>query len=186
MKDDPIVESLLRTLDLVKAEGLPYMVMGGIAVRTWGLPRSTVDVDLTLAMPVERVAAFCRSAEAAGFSVPEPHMKGFADSLKGMLKFSILDTFRPRHIEVDLFLVSTPYQKEAFSRRREVDFETRALWMISPEDLILHKLLAGRPKDFSDIDDILLVQGSVDRAYLERWAGSLGVQELLDERIPKG
>lgn len=179
-----VVEVLFKSLDLVEALQIPYYVMGGIAARTWGLPRSTFDVDLALSMDTEGVVSFCQGAERAGFSVPEIHLKGFTDTLRGMSKFSVQEAGFPRPVEVDLFLVSTPYLREAFRRRREVEFEGRRMWMISPEDLVLHKLLAGRTKDFSDIDDILLIQGSLDRAYLEKWAGALGVARLLAERVP--
>ncbi len=183
MTGNAIVEVLFKVLDLVEAQGMPYYVMGGIAARTWGLPRSTFDVDLSLSLPPEEVAGFCAKASQAGFVVPEIHLKGFADTLKGMRKFSFQDAAFPKPVEVDVFLVTTPYQLEALRRRREVAYEGRNVRMISPEDLILHKLLAGRPKDLSDIDDILLIQGEVDRSYLRTWAKVLGVEALLDERV---
>ena len=183
MTGNAIVEVLFKTLDFLEAEGIQYHVMGGIAARTWGLPRSTFDVDLSLSLPPDHVPAFCASAARAGFSVPEIHRKGFTDTLKGMRKLSFLDTAFSKPVEVDVFLVTTPYQHEAFRRRRKIEFEGREVWMISPEDLILHKLLAGRFKDLSDIDDILLIQGEPDRAYLRTWAKTLGVEALLDERV---
>ena len=184
MSGNSIVDVLFKVLDLVEAERIPYYVMGGIAARTWGLPRSTFDVDLALVLEQDAVSGFCAGAERAGFSVPEIHLKGFTDTLQGMSKFSFQDVAFPKPVTVDVFLVSTPYLRAVFRRRREVEFEGRSIWMLSPEDLVLHKLMAGRTRDFSDIDDILLIQGSMDRAYLEKWAGPLGVSRLLAERIP--
>lgn len=186
MTADPVVQTMFAVLALFEKKRVAYMLMGGLASRTWGLPRATFDVDFTLAMGPDQVAPFCSGLEKAGFSVPEIHLKGFADTLQGMLKFSFQDVRFPRPVPVDIFLVTTPYQREAFSRRRQMAFDGRMLWMISPEDLILHKLIAGRHKDLSDIDDVLLVQGQVDRAYLRKWADALGVTGLLLERLPGG
>ncbi len=66
--------------------------------------------------------------------------------------------FEERHVwDVDLFLVTTPYQRAAFARRRQVLFLGADRWMITPEDLILHKLLANRRKDLLDVEEILKI-----------------------------
>ena len=108
-----ILEVLFRALKLMETEGVPAMVMGGLAVRTLGLPRSTYDVDLTLSLDPGRVGELCRAAEAAGFSVPEVHLKGFADTLKGMRKFTFQTYGEGRPYAVDCFLVTTEYQRAA-------------------------------------------------------------------------
>ena len=41
----------------------------------------------------------------------------------------------------------------------------------SPEDIITHKLVAGRPVDIADAKSILRVQKSVDREYMRKWLG---------------
>ena len=53
--------------------------------------------------------------------------------------------------------------------------------LVSPEDLVLLKLLAGRPKDFVDVGDILFIQGQLDQEYLHRWATQLGISSALEE-----
>ena len=186
MTDKPLETVLFRLVDIVDGMGIHYMLMGGMATRIWGLPRSTFDVDVTLSLASDALSGFCSRLEQAGFVVPEPHRKGFADTLKGMGKFSFQDYAFSPPILVDCFLPTTAYQREAISRRREVELEGRNVWVISPEDLILHKLVAGRPRDLDDIDDILLVQDrTMDLAYLRKWAAALGVTSLLNERMPK-
>ena len=54
---------------------------------------------------------------------------------------------------------------------------------MSAEDLLLHKLLADRPRDRSDVADLLLVCGQLDHAYLRSWAGRLGIQARLDKTL---
>lgn len=55
--------------------------------------------------------------------------------------------------------------------------------MITPEDLILFKLIAARPRDTIDIDDVLFMQDTLDEASMRRWAEPLGVAEKL-ENVP--
>lgn len=53
-------------------------------------------------------------------------------------------------------------------------------WTITPEDLILHKLLADRRKDLLDVEEILKIQRGVDLVHLRDWAGRLGIRERVD------
>ena len=86
-------------------------------------------------------------------------------------------------IDIDLFLVTTDYQREAFSRRRLVAIDDGKVWCMAPEDLILHKLIAGRDRDKADISDLLMFARPLDLGYLRRWAPVLGVQDLLESKI---
>ena len=66
----------------------------------------------------------------------------------------------------------------------DVDFTLavpRERLLVTAEDLILFKLVASRPRDLLDIQDILFTQGQLDETYLRRWAGPLGVEAKLDD-----
>jgi len=54
------------------------------------------------------------------------------------------------------------------------------VWICAPEDLIIQKAIAGRAKDWQDIEGILIEQrGRLDLAYLEDWLTQFA--ELLDQ-----
>lgn len=179
MTELPIEAVFRRFLEHLEARRMPYMIMGGFAVRAIGIPRPTYDADLTVDAPLDDLQDLLHALEEDGFTVPEPHLKGFLDSLAGMNKVKV-QRFEGSHIwDVDLFLVTTEYQRAAFSRRTRVRFLGSDRWMIAPEDLVLHKLLAGRRKDLVDIEDVLRLRTALDRAYLERWAERLGLAERL-------
>jgi hypothetical protein len=107
----------------------------------------------------------------------------FLDRLAGMQKFSVTRYAGGRELKVDLFLVTTDYQREAFLRRVRKSVNGTQAWVISPEDLILHKLIAGRERDLADVSDILVLMPDVDRAYLRRWADALGVAASLEPKL---
>jgi hypothetical protein len=59
--------------------------------------------------------------------------------------------------------------------------EGQQVSFVTAEDLILFKLIASRPRDLIDVEEILFTQGDLDEAYMRRWARELGVAEKLEE-----
>lgn len=77
--------------------------------------------------------------------------------------------------EVDLFLAETVFLRQMLVRSRSSDVEGWPLTVVSPEGLILLKLIADRPRDRIDVADILFTQSPVDEAYLRDWGERLGI-----------
>ncbi len=86
-------------------------------------------------------------------------------------------------LDIDLFPAETPDQKELLARRRQAQANGFQAWFVSPEDLILLKLVASRPRDLSDVADILFIQGKLDEGYLRRWAKELNVETRLEAAL---
>ena len=155
------------------------MLLGGLAVRLHAIPRPTYDIDLLVAVGAEDVGRLAAAAVAAGFVVPEEHVRGFVDRLAGLSKFSLAVPVGQRLVSADLFVLGSEYQRAAFARRVSVPGDGGAEWAVSVEDLLLHKLLAFRPRDQADIADLLLVAGPLDQVHLQLWAERLGVRDRL-------
>lgn len=184
MTDDlPVVRALRSLLAFLARERIDYMLMGGMAVRTLAIPRPTFDVDLQVVTGEAGAKAFAQRAAQEGYSVDEPHLRGFVDRLQGLSKIAMSVPTGDRWVPVDVFLSGSEYQRAAFARRRRHDTDLGPLWLISVEDLLLHKLIADRPRDRADVADLLLVAGSLDETYLRRWAERLGVLERLEKAL---
>lgn len=167
---------------------LPHAIMGGLAVRAYGVPRPTYDVDVTLAIPQDRLPALYDAIEAVGYTVPEAYRNGWVDRLAGMplVKFRIYRGTLEESVDVDLFLAETAFQRQMMERRVLIDVENIGRSsVISPEDLILLKLVAGRPRDMGDIEDVRFMQGDLDAEYMRQWAEELGVSTALNELLAK-
>ena len=86
------------------------------------------------------------------------------------------DLLRARHAEygpVDLLIAGTRYQREALRRARgdvESVPEAGDVPVLTVEDVIVHKLIAGRYRDLADIEEILESKPTLQEAYIERWA----------------
>ena len=161
--------------------GIPYVLMGGIAVRVHGIPRPTHDVDFTVAIDRDRLPELFEAVQEAGYTVPEEYARGWVDQVAGMplVKFRLY--LEGRGIDIDLFLAESRFQTEVLARRRREVIDELAVWLVTPEDLILLKLLANRPRDLADVGDILFTQGQLDESYLRRWAVEVGVLDRLEQ-----
>ena len=165
---------------LFEHRGLPYALMGGLAVRVYGISRATYDIDFTLAIPRERLTELYEAVRGLGYTVPEAYESGWVDQVAGMplVKFRLY--LQGYGIDIDVFLAESQFQLQLLARRRRETLDDQTVWLVSPEDLVLLKLLAGRPRDVADVGDVLFIQGQLDEGYLRRWADQLGVREALE------
>lgn len=56
-----------------------------------------------------------------------------------------------RAVPADLMLPKDDHDQACLARRRQYKLGKLSLWIISPEDFVLHKLKAGRAHDFIDV-----------------------------------
>ena len=71
---------------------------------------------------------------------------------------------------LDLFFSYDPFHDSTASRTRRVPFANAEIPILSAEDVIVHKLLFNRPKDWRDIADILYSErGTIDLPYIRQW-----------------
>lgn len=152
--------ALLRLDEAFEALSLPYMVIGGLANAQWGVPRATVDVDVTVWVEEERleetVAGLCRRFRA----LP-------ADPLTFVRTTRVLPV-DAGGVRADLLFGLLPYEREAVGRAVAIPVAGRPVRFCTAEDLILHKIVSQREKDRQDVLGILAAQrGKLDTAYLE-------------------
>lgn len=176
-------DALREIARLFESMGVRYAVMGGIAVRIHAIPRPTFDVDFTVALARDRLAEFFERASSAGYAVPESYPHRRVDTVAGMSLVKLRMFQESRGVDIDIFLAESPFQETLLGRRRHEEIEGDSICFVSPEDLVLLKLLAGRPRDLIDIQDVLFTQGNLDEAYLRHWARELGVVERLERAL---
>ncbi len=173
-----LFDELRDTLDRL---GVAYAVMGGIAVSYWGLPHFTHDVDVALGVQAASTRPLLDRLAEEGFIVPDQFLRGWTDELAGTRKVAV-NKFIGGHVwDVDLFLEESDFLRSVLARRVRIDLDGRATPLITPEDLVLFKLVAWRDKDRGHLNDLLLVVGPLDDAYLATWAQRLGVGDRLEE-----
>lgn len=161
-----MIERLLaRLAKALAAQRIPYMIIGGQAVLFYGYPRLTQDVDLTLGVDPEAVPAIlavCRKAQLTPL-VKDPHAFVRATHV-------LPAQDRASRLRVDLVFSNTPYEHQAIRRARRVRVGRATVSIASLEDLIIHKLVAGRPVDVEDVRVLMTRRRrNADLRYIRRW-----------------
>jgi hypothetical protein len=146
---------------------IPYMVIGGQAVLLHGEPRLTRDIDVTLGVTAGELARVLSVTEPIGLLPAVPDVEAFVRRTNVL---PLMD--ESTSIRVDLIFSFTPYESEAIHRAIGVQFGDTTVRFAAAEDLLVHKLVAGRPRDLDDVRSVLARQPSVDELYLERWLSS--------------
>ncbi len=174
-------QTLLELVDTLAARRLQYAIMGGIAVAAWEYLRVTRDVDVLVAIDQSRIAGAVEHFRAAGF-----HTRRNPPVFDvGGHKF--IQLFRePRdlflEIRVDLMLATSEFQQVALQRRTMLELPGLAskVAVVTCEDLIILKLLAGRIIDRSDVAALLKAnRNHFDLEHLVHWATRLALHEEL-------
>lgn len=167
------LEAAWKLHQVLEGAGIRYVIIGGLAVQHWGEPRLTRDVDATVlvtpghesgAMDVLLGAFQPRRADAREFAMAH----------------RVLLLHAPGLCDLDVSFGLPGYEDEVAGRASELDIgEARRVRICSAEDLIIHKAIAGRPKDVADVTGIVHRQrGRLDIEYIRGWLTQFG--ELLD------
>lgn len=162
MSERPALLEALRALqEVLDREGLRWYVFGAQAVVVYGQPRLTADLDVTLEASLERVLELVAPLAREGLETRAP------EHAELLHRARVLPLFhRPSGLAVDLVVAGPGLEEEFLAHRRFVDLGGLEVPVISPEDLVVTKILAGRPKDLDDVRGILREQG--DGLDLER------------------
>lgn len=143
----------------------PYVIIGGLAVQVWGHPRLTVDADLSVASPLVTGPADLIREITARFP------SRVADPITFAAQTRMILIKASNGVEVDISLALPGYEDELFAHAIDYELEPgKTVRLCSAEDLIIHKAIAGRPQDISDIQSVVQRQGKrLEVAYIRRW-----------------
>lgn len=144
-------------------DGIPYGVGGALALGVWAIPRATKDVDVTAFVTEADVPRVVDSLERAGVIV---------DRGAALADVARIGLFKGRlgRIIVDVFVSQHPqYAAMRLRAVRITDAAGTTTTFLSPEDIALHKLVFGRPKDIADLEGLFARRPDLDVAYVRGW-----------------
>lgn len=171
----------LETLDWIcgKLESLrlPYMITGGAAVGFWGYIRTTMDIDIVIQIPPGQIDGLFKSIEGAAYvDIPEAKQA----ILKGAI-FNIIPNHTLFKIDIIPLDANNDYEAQKFKRKIKISFQGREIYIISPEDLIISKLIwggaaGGSERQFKDCESIWrLNRDKLDTGYIRNWVDKLRI-----------
>ena len=168
------VADLLQALAAaMRAGGVPWYLFGAQAAIVWGSPRLSADVDVTAA--VSQLDPYIEVMRQQGFEI------GSADRDSISRDRVVPFVHRASRILLDVVLAGPGLEEEFLRRAISVDVDGTVIPVISPEDLIVTKILAGRAKDLEDVRGVLAERkSSLDVARIR------ALLELLQQALTRG
>jgi Nucleotidyltransferase of unknown function (DUF6036) len=161
----------------MRARRLRWYIFGAQAAVAYGRPRMTADVDVTVDLGAASPLALVEALARAGFDL---RIELGEDFLRETRLLPLVH--RATAMPVDVVLASPGLHAEFLARHRLVEVGSVYVPMISPEDLIVTKILAGRPKDLEDSRGVLLEQKDLDLDHVRALLGDLG-EALGEDRL---
>ena len=150
----------------LRSHDIPFMLIGGQAVLLHGEPRLTLDIDVTLGVSPRALNTVLDACDAMGVT---PLPETIEDFVRETFVLPAADP--ESYVRVDLIFSTTPFEAEAIARAVEVEVAGESIPFATAEDLIIHKLFAGRPRDLEDAEGIVRRKGQdLDWEYLAMWA----------------
>lgn len=156
-------ELLAKIGKVLKKHKIPYMIIGGQAVLLYGEPRLTRDIDITLGINIDRVDEIVEITKGLSLRVIPSDIKSFVSQT--MVLPALDDN---TGIRVDFIFSFTPYEAEAIKRAKKVRILNQEVSFASVEDLIIHKIFAGRHRDLEDVRVIMIKNPEVDVQYIKK------------------
>lgn len=137
-----------------------YAIIGGIAMSQWGVVRATYDVDIKVLVPNYNYSAV-RTALQVAF--PQ-RARQQAPQNPLIVAVTIGDVI------TDFLLALPGYEELIIERAVLRSLDGWSAWICSAEDLIVQKVVAGRDKDWLDVEALLIEQRDrLDQAYIGNW-----------------
>jgi Nucleotidyltransferase of unknown function (DUF6036) len=167
---DPLQTTLADAIALLTAEGIEYALVGGLAASLRGEPRVTADVDFVIAVDIERALSF------AGALADSPFRPLF-DDVQQIIETAFILPLRHRitNVKVDLAIGLSGFEQQTVARAQTLELAGVNVSVATAEDLVIMKVLAGRPQDEQDLRGLIVAQRNrLDWDYCLRIAAELG------------
>lgn len=176
-----LIAKIAKTLDGLN---IPYAVTGGYAVSIWGRLRATFDIDTIIELPESKKTLLIKALRKISKT-------GFIDDDMVSQAIERKDEFQFIHVEsgikIDFWVLGDDeFSLSKIKRRKAKIIEGGKIYFLSPEDLILSKLLwykeSVSTRHLEDAASILRISKTkIDKAYLKKWAEKLHVSKILNE-----
>jgi hypothetical protein len=171
--------ALIPVIDLLNELKIPYMLIGALAVNYYSVPRLTHDADILVEMKPEHAQTVAKRLQPAYYADADSIRDAIAS--RGESNLIHLDT----GFKIDLWILEdTEFDRLRFSRRAPGRVFGRDVFLSTPEDLILTKLVwfkqSDSQKHYLDAIGVYRAQKAILHAdYLRDQAVALSVAALL-------
>jgi hypothetical protein len=155
------ISAVQKLIDHYNQQGV---IIGGVAASLLGEPRLTADADALFLLPIEELPQFLTLAQSEGLVPRIEDIVEFANRSR-----VILLQHEESGINVDISLGLLPFEVEAVERSQQHQAGELLIRLPTPEDLIILKAVAHRPKDMLDIESVVAANSKLDVERITFW-----------------
>jgi hypothetical protein len=146
---------------------VPHAIGGALALAYYAEPRATIDVDINVFVHTDQWPTIRDALAPLGVDVEVDEKELGRD---GQVRI------RWDRNPVDLFFSYDPFHDEMRRSARKVPFNGATIPILGPEHLAVCKAMFDRPKDWIDIEQMLVATSPLDveeiKSWLERMVGA--------------
>ena len=168
-----MIEFLKALVNYFDQNQISYMLSGSVAMSLYTLPRFTRDFDFVVHLKPGDVKYLAEHFKD-GYCCDEDAIR---DAVLNKTMFNIID-HKSGYKADFIILKNEPYRITEFERRRLIDFLDIKIYIVSPEDLLLSKIIWAQESQSSiQLDDIMLLSSldTLDKQYINRWIEALNL-----------
>ena len=183
MPGEMVLAALRHVWTALEPLNVPMAVMGGLSVSAWGYLRNTQDVDILIGVEKAQFDQILQRAIQSGLR-PKRHPALFRIDQQDIAQLLYTPPEIRWDVQIDLLLVSTEFQHTAIQRRVFTKLPSLEIpiAILSCEDVILHKLVAGRIIDRADAAMLMREnRETIDLNYLKTWIERLALENEFAE-----
>ena len=181
------IDAIQRALDAIDRSGASYAITGSWVVSAYGVLRATHDLDVVIVFREEDAPRIASAFPSPPYFYADEEF--IRESLAARTMFNVIDG--ESTLKIDFWpLREDAYSQEQFRRRRRIEMSGRQVWALTPEDIILAKLLwikfSDSERQWRDVESVwALKKADLDLNYLQTWAARVSVAQLLSRVINK-
>jgi hypothetical protein len=164
----PLAQKVVLLEQALTKRRVPHAFGGALAFAYYGEPRATVDIDLNMFVDVEHYEDVMQVLEPLGVSR--------AKNLTAVARDGQTRLWWDR-TPVDLFFSYDPVHEAMRDGTRMVPFSAITIPILSPEHLVVAKVVFNRAKDWIDIEQMLVAVPSLNGDEIQR-TGSAALRSI--------
>jgi hypothetical protein len=152
--------------EMLDSMSVAHQFGGAVALAWYRNPRATTDIDLNVTIPPEGAEPVLGALTHLGVSVSRSDRAAIKRDGQARLDWD--------GSYLDLFFATFALHQAMAERSRQVSFGPVQIPILSPEHLIVCKVVFDRPKDWLDIEEMIAWGTAIGEAEVRGW-----VQEIL-------
>lgn len=173
---------MTKELDLLKlvcqsldTANISYMLTGSFATNFYAIPRMTRDMDIVVKILESDVERLVRIFQEKDFYLSKDSI---LEAVRSKTMFNMIHNDSVFKID---FIVckDSAYSQVEFQRKRKILLDDMWIWIVSPEDLVIAKLLWAKDslseRQLRDVENLLSSHNNLDEKYIDMWIQTLGL-----------